>query len=153
MQFSQDKLIEWEENYPQNWYESYCDVSFIINTYGKWLWAFLSKGKISKWNIPQRRLINIDYHWVGDFVFCDHRHSFVMGEYFNSFLALSGIFTFEDVFTRVTKPILLKRLFAQLEESMSILPTTSGYLGIRTLAVDVAKFGLIVHPRIVNALM
>ena len=51
----------------------------IIDTFhGNWWWTFLSTSKIYSWNILQRRLINIDYHWVGNFVFFDHRHNFMI---------------------------------------------------------------------------
>ena len=67
-------------------------------------------------------------------------------KYSNFFLAPPGIVTFEDVFMYLTKLILLKILFAQLEESMSILPATSEYFSIRNLVVAVAKFVLIADP-------
>ena len=51
----------------------------------------------------------------------------------------SGIVTFEDAFIRRTKPMRLNRIFAQLDESMSMFPTAWGYFWMSALAVALAK--------------
>jgi len=46
---------------------------------------------------------------------------------------------FEYVFMRRTNPIRLNKLFVQLDDSTSMLPTISGYFDIRALAAALAK--------------